>query len=227
MELEIRLFAGIEESLGTDSIRCNLPNAATVSDLVAYLRQAHPQATRQIEQALVAVNRRYAIPETVLNETDEIALIPPVGGGSDDTSLPSCLITTEPLDLNRAYEQLIHPSCGGVATFCGTVREWTQGRQTKYLTYQAYKEMAEEQMRRIEYEVSKAFPGTLLLQWHRIGHLHPTETAVICGAASPHRDVAFDAARMLIERLKKEVPIWKKEFYNDGETTWQPNESPN
>lgn len=85
--------------------------------------------------------------------------------------------------------------------------------------------MALSQMEKIQTDVTNLWPGVATVQWHRIGRLDPQEIAVICGAAAPHRDAAFQAARMLIERLKKEVPIWKKEAYVSGQTTWQANPS--
>ncbi len=224
MQVTVKLFAGLAESLGRSEITCDLAEPATVESLKRTLGEMYPEVQGQISRALVGVNRSYVSPQEAIRTEDEIALIPPVGGGSPDSDLPSCLISSEPLDVAKAFEQLESVYCGGTVLFCGTVREWTKGRQTKSLTYEAYKEMAEAQMREIEAEVQAEWPGTLTLQWHRVGHLEPTDIAVICAAAAPHRNAAFEAARRLIERLKKEVPIWKKEFYADGDSTWQPNE---
>lgn len=134
------------------------------------------------------------------------------------------MITTSELDLQAARDALNSPAFGGHVFFAGTVREWTKGRQTAYLEYESYIEMAIPLMEAIEADVKRLYPGVETLQWHRIGHLNPTDIAVICAAAAPHRDVAFDAARMLIERLKKEVPTWKKEVYQDGAVEWQAND---
>lgn len=224
MEVTVKLFAGLAETLGTAAVTCDLSSTATVADMKRSLSLLYPDMSLQISRALVAVNQRYADLDVAIRSTDEVALIPPVGGGSGNSNLPSCLITSDELDVSQAFKQLESVYCGGTVLFCGTVREWTKGRQTHSLTYEAYKEMAETQMRQIEVEVQTEWPGILTLQWHRIGNLNPTDTAVICAAASPHRDSAFAAAQMLIERLKKEVPIWKKEFYADGDSTWQPNE---
>ncbi|MCL6637947.1 MAG: molybdenum cofactor biosynthesis protein MoaE, partial [Alicyclobacillus sp.] len=176
---------------------------------------------RELEQALVAVNLQYAEDTVCLREDDEIALIPPVGGGAKADH--DCRIQVEPLDLSAAYDFLVRPECGGTVLFSGTVREWTGERRTAHLEYEAYEAMALTQMRAIAADVARQFPGVVTLQWHRTGHLLPTEIAVICGASAPHRDAAFQAARLLIDRLKREVPIWKKEIYADGAVTWQPN----
>lgn len=141
-----------------------------------------------------------------------------------NTEVSSCMITTSELSLAAAREALDSPRFGGHVFFAGTVREWTKGRQTAYLEYESYIDMAIPLMQAIEADVKDLYPSVETLQWHRIGHLNPTDIAVICAAASPHRDDAFDAARMLIERLKKEVPIWKKEVYQNGEIEWQAND---
>ncbi len=226
MKVTVRLFANFSELFQKQTLTVDMPEGTTVGDLRSYLREAWPQAAALLDKTMIAVNREYANIGCSIHESDEIALIPPVGGGSPgDPSLSSCLITQNPLVIEDAYRLLENTKHGGIVLFAGTVREWTKGRQTVHLTYDAYVEMATEQMRRLEREVKEQFPTAELLQWHRIGLLFPPDIAVICAAASPHRDVAFQAARMLIERLKKEVAIWKKEQYTDGEAIWQPNES--
>jgi MoaE-MoaD fusion protein len=226
LQIKIRLFANFSELLQKDTLTVELNEKATVGDLRIRLQSALPDYTTLLGKTLIAVNREYADGTHPITEGDEIALIPPVGGGSPETVLAeSCKISNEPLRIEEAYQLLTDARNGGVVLFTGTVREWTKGRQTLHLTYDAYVEMATAQMRKIEQEVKEQFPDVTTLQWHRVGLLYPTDTAVICAAASPHRDVAFQAARMLIERLKKEVAIWKKEQYADGEAAWQPNES--
>lgn len=226
LQIKIRLFANFSELLQKDTLTVELNEKATVGDLRIRLQSALPDYTTLLGKTLIAVNREYADLTHPITERDEIALIPPVGGGSPEAVLAeSCKISNEPLQIEEAYRLLTDARNGGVVLFTGTVREWTKGRQTQSLTYDAYVEMATAQMRKIEQEVKEQFPDVITLQWHRVGLLYPTDTAVICAAASPHRDVAFQAARMLIERLKKEVAIWKKEQYADGEAVWQPNES--
>ena len=225
MRITVRLFANLIELLGKDHLVVELPEHATVGDLRQRLLIEEPSLHSHIDRTLVAVNRSYADSIHPLNPEDEVALIPPVGGGSAaDPSEDTCRISRDPLDISAAYHLLESVYHGGTVLFCGTVREWTKGRQTSHLTYDAYTEMAIAQMRQIEADVKAQFPTVATLQWHRVGLLYPTDIAVICAASSPHRDDAFQAARILIERLKKEVAIWKKEQYVDGEAKWQPNE---
>ncbi len=231
LSVTVKLFAGLAETIGHREVALDLPASATVKDLKTVFVRLYPGSAGQIEHCLVAVNRTYKSDNQPVLPAEEIALIPPVGGGSPEAdpriseALPSCLVTEDELNVDAAFKQLESVYCGGTVIFCGTVREFTRGRQTKSLTYEAYIEMAEQKMREIEQEVKNEWPGVETIQWHRIGHLWPTDIAVICAAASPHRDTAFAAARALIERLKQQVPIWKKEFYADGDSDWQPNES--
>ncbi len=224
MQYTVRLFAGIAESFGKTQVNVTTSEPLTPASLKDQMIAQFPEAADQIRRALVAVNQQYAGSEVPLQESDEIALIPPVGGGSGDSDW-SCRILSTPLNVAEAYEMLVNARNGGTVLFMGTVREWTKSRQTLYLTYEAYEEMALQQMKKIEEDVRREFPEATTLQWHRIGRLDPTDIAVICGAAAPHRDTAFQAARMLIERLKAEVPIWKKEYYADGEETWRENQT--
>lgn len=219
VKVTVKLFAGLAEQAGAPSIDVDLEGEQnTVEAVKAAVAKQLTDSVASVRRALVAVNRNYANDRQVISSDDEVALIPPVSGGS---SVRSCVITTEPLDPLEAMRQLTDAACGGTVLFSGTVREWTRGRQSLYLEYEAYQDMALSQMAQIEADVQAQWPGVRTLQWHRVGQLYPTDIAVLCAAASPHRDAAFEAARMLIERLKREVPIWKKEFYADGETTWQ------
>lgn len=219
----VHVFAGLAERLGCRQVELNLPAThLSLQQLRSALSDQFPHARAEIMSAIVALNQAYAQDASVVQPSDEIALIPPVGGGSDEPQYLVRVSDTE-LDISAAYKALSNPHNGGIVLFCGTVREWTQDRRTTHLSYEAYRPMALRQMDRIAAEAAHAYPSVTTLQWHRIGDLLPEDIAVICAAASPHRNDAFEVARTLIERLKKEVPIWKKEYYVDGEVTWQAN----
>jgi len=223
MNYTIRLFAGIAEHIGKTATIA-LPEPQSVDTVIAALQAQYPEMYSQFQRALIAVNRVSVDVHHTVHWEDEIALIPPVGGGSPvSDAFPSRLITSEPLSVESAFRQLESVYCGGTVLFCGTVREWTKDKQTDYLEYESYLEMAMEQMRMIEDDVKREWPGVLTLQWHRVGKLLATDVAVICAAAAPHRAHAFEASRCLIERMKKEVPIWKKEYFKNGDAAWREN----
>ena len=126
------------------------------------------------------------------------------------------VVTSEPLALERALALVEDPSAAGITTFLGVVRDHNDGRKVTLLEYEAYGSMAERQMARLGAEIEAEIPGVRLLAWHRTGALRVGDTAVICIAASAHRDAAFRACRRLIDRIKEDVPIWKREHGTDG-----------
>lgn len=121
-----------------------------------------------------------------------------------------------PLDLNEALAAVQADEVGGISVFVGTVRNHNEGRDVTLLEYQAYESMAEKQMRRIAEKIAEEIPGTRLAALHRVGSLKIGDAAVICVAATPHRDEAFRACRLLIDRIKEDVPVWKREHGPDG-----------
>ncbi|GMA60661.1 molybdenum cofactor biosynthesis protein MoaE [Alicyclobacillus fastidiosus] len=224
MQLHVRLFANLREIFEAQQITMEAPDGLEVNGVVPLLMARYPEAVPALTNVMVAVNQVLAPPHAVLHPSDEIALLPPVGGGSvpiEDNQLLK--ISSAPLVVEEAYRHLEDVNHGGTVIFVGTVREWTRDKQTAYLSYEAYESMALSQMQQIQAEVEAQFDGVTTLQWHRVGKLNPLDIAVICGASSPHRNSAFEAARTLIERLKKEVTIWKKEVYTDGDSVWQEN----
>jgi molybdopterin synthase catalytic subunit len=128
-------------------------------------------------------------------------------------------IVTEPIDVGQVVEMVSDPSMGAVVPFLGVVREWTKGKRTLYLYYDAYVDMAERKLAEIGEEIERKWPGSRAAIVHRIGRLDIGEVAVVVAVASPHRADAFEASRYGIERIKEVVPIWKKEYWEDG-TAW-------
>jgi MoaE-MoaD fusion protein len=224
LQLSIRLFANLREQFGTSQISIDVREPICAEELIDALVERYPSSAQALVNVMVARNHVLLEPKDILTSEDEIALIPPVGGGEIKQTHPLSLrLSSEPLRVEEAYQTLEDINHGGTVLFIGTVREWTGARQTHHLSYEAYEDMALRQMASIQEEIESMYPGTSTLQWHRTGRLHPPDIAVICGASSPHRDNAFAAARELIERLKKEVTIWKKEIYVDGASVWQAN----
>jgi molybdopterin synthase catalytic subunit len=129
-------------------------------------------------------------------------------------------LTRDTIDYHALTEHVRRNDCGAVVTFLGTVRELTDGKQTIALDYEAYSEMAEKKLAEIEREVRSRWPVGDVVMIHRLGHLELGEISVAVGVSCPHRDDAFSACRLAIDRIKEIVPIWKKENWADGSTEW-------
>jgi molybdopterin synthase catalytic subunit len=165
----------------------------------------------------VSVNHEYAQPAQILREGDEVGLLPPVSGGSDrEDDTGRIAIIRDVIDAEKLVAAAKHGSDGAVVVFDGIVRNNTRGRQTLYLDYEAYEEMALKQMNELAAQACERFGVRHVTIVHRLGRLVIGETSVLIIAASAHRGQAYDASRWLIDTLKRTVPIWKKETFADG-----------
>jgi len=167
---------------------------------------------------LFAVNQEYAAQDAELKDNDELAIFPPVSGGTHDFFE----LTTEPIDVGSVARRVVLPECGAIVSLDGFTREWTKGRQTKYLIYEAYDGMAVSEMQRLGAEAHKRFDIAHIGIVHRTGRLEIGETSVVISVSAPHRKAAFEACEWAIRELKRTVPIWKKEVYEDGEAWVEP-----
>ncbi|KXG43837.1 molybdopterin converting factor subunit 1 [Tepidibacillus infernus] len=213
MQIKIKFFAGIAEATRKREHTLHLDHTPTVKDLIHLLTNEFPIAAEMIKRSMVSINHDYAKPDQNITETDEIALIPPVSGGEE----PLFEVTTEPLYADQLIAKVSNPMAGAILTFVGTVREFTYGKRTTYLEYEAYPEMAIKKMEEIAKEIKEKWPNTKVAMSHRIGKLAIEEISVIIAVATPHRDAGFEAGRYAIERLKQIVPVWKKEIWENGE----------
>ncbi|NKQ35913.1 MAG: molybdopterin converting factor [Chloroflexi bacterium] len=237
MELEIRLFATLRDKAGQDRILITLAEPATVADVLAAATTAYPKLAEALDSSIVSVNKAFAGEDTAVHPGDEIAIFPPVSGGSDRPWPTYFAITTAELDFNEIHRRLVQPDVGAVVSFTGSVRGQTRRDglppETIYLEYEAYAEMAEEKMAQIAREIWQKWPlvkGIAIVQ--RIGRLDVGEITTFVACASGHRDQGvFDAARYGIDRLKEIVPVWKKEVGSDQsawiEGHYQPTEADN
>ena len=220
--VRVLFFATLKERAGTKETSVELTDAGSVLDLKMELRERFPDLERSLESVLVSVNREYAFDEDVIADGAEVALFPPVSGGSGE-SLPTIFAITEnELDLNELLEKITQASTGAACIFTGIVRGITRrgdAHETDYLEYEAYGPMAEAKMRQVAEEIRQKWPaveGIAIVQ--RIGHLVPGTPTVLIACTAAHRDTGvFEAARYGIDRLKQIVPIWKKEIGPDGE----------
>ena len=216
MELQVKLFATLRDRAGSAHVNVDLPDEATVSVLLDRLAAAQPQLAPTIATCVVAVNQEFAFGSTPIRSGDEVALFPPVSGGS----FPEMLrITAGPIDLNELVAAVTLPSTGAVCTFTGTVRGVSSDHATAQLHYEAYTPMAEAKLKQVADEIRARWPlvqGIAIVQ--RVGRLNVGEFTVLIAVSAGHRDQGvFEAARYGIDRLKEIVPVWKKEIGPGGE----------
>jgi molybdopterin synthase catalytic subunit len=226
MSVEIHLvaFATAADALGTGERDLELPDGATVADLRRVLEGAHPALKPHWPRLAVAIDGRLAGPQAALPDGCEVALLPPVSGGAPE-AVPVPVLVDGPLDVAAIVARVTSPRRGAVVTFLGTVRNHHQGRPVERLTYAAYRPMAEAGLRRIAGELQEAGEELAVEIVHRLGEVPAGEPSVVIAVGSPHRGAAYEASRVALERLKKEVPIWKKEHYAGGEAEWREEES--
>ncbi len=218
MRVRVLLFGVLRDSFGTAERWVELPDGAcSVSTLLRHLEAGADPALRALWPRLaVAVNQQYARAGDPVTGDDEVALLPPVSGGTGDPASDRVVLTEAPLRSAEAVALLKAGSDGAVVVFDGIVRDNTRGRRTEYLLYEAYGPMALAGMRELAAEAGRRFPVRAVLLHHRLGRLEVGETSVLIAVASAHRGAAFDACRWVIDTLKQTVPIWKKEFFVDG-----------
>ena len=209
----VRLFASYREAAGLGRVEMDLPPGATVKDAIAEVVKRYPLIAEG-RTVVIAKNREYVDASEPLAEGDEVALIPPVSGGA--TSVAPIMVSATPLSLDDALEAVKDSGYGGIVLFLGTVRDRSRGKRVTHLEYEAYAEMAEAKMREIAKELESRYSPARVVMHHRVGDLGIGDVAVIVAAGAPHRDAAFAAAREAIDTLKTIVPIWKKEFAEDG-----------
>lgn len=210
MKITVRYFAIIRERTGMNHEAIELPTGATVDALFEAIVELHPTVSELKPILRFAVNQQFASAETALTEGDEVVFIPPVSGGNG-----RILLTTSPLDLMTLRDTVVSPKFGAVVMFEGVVRDHRAGEAVETLEYETYEEMALRQLCKVATEVESEFPVQVGIH-HRHGLMNVGDTAVVIAVGSAHRGPAFDACRQVIERLKSEVPIWKKETGPDG-----------
>ncbi len=220
MQIQVLFFAHFKEKAGTSKVMVVLPDGATVGALKTALAGQFPATALLMGNSVVSVNQQFAFDGDPIPDGAEVAIFPPVSGGS---GLPTILqITGDVLDLDGLVRQVTLPTTGAVAVFTGVVRGSTlrgQAHETARLEYEAYKPMAEAKMAQVAEEIRERWPaveGIAIVQ--RVGLLDPGTPTVLIACSAAHRDTGcFEAARYGIDRLKEIVPVWKKEIGPDGE----------
>jgi molybdopterin synthase catalytic subunit len=203
VRVTVRLFAGLRERAGT--ARVEVDGVERVEDVWAKLELGDEPGG-----LLYALNREYVERDAALADGDEVALIPPVSGGA-------LRISAEPLDIARVVDEATSDDAGAVATFVGTVRRRSRGRDVLYLEYEAFEEMAESMLARLADELTAKHGLTSVAIHHRTGRVEIGEASVAIAVSAAHRAAALDACREAIDTLKETIPLWKKEVYAGGE----------
>lgn len=222
----VLFFATLKDSAGINSTTVELPESARVLDLKAILSKNIPGLNKAMETAITSVNHNYALDEELIPDGAEVAIFPPVSGGTETINRKPTVISIleEEIDIMDVLRHITLETTGAVCFFTGVVRGITDGDTpyaTEFLEYEAYHPMAEKKMGQIAHEIRSRWPaiqGVAIIQ--RIGHLNSGTPAAVIACSATHRDTGvFEAARYGIDRLKEIVPIWKREF-GSGEGTW-------
>jgi len=223
MRIRVLLFGQLKDIVGRPEESLELQPGARLSDLVAHYSHRFAKFRPLAGSIACSINQEYASASAVLHEGDEVGLLPPVSGGTDAQARTQaileskhCAIVLEKIATQQIAESLKAPQDGATVIFEGIVRNNTRGRPTLYLDYEAYKPMAINEMERLAQAALEQFKVRDVRLIHRLGRLQIGETSVLIVVASAHRGAAFEACRWIIDTLKKTVPIWKKEYFDDG-----------
>jgi len=220
MRIRVLFFGILKDLTGRADEFLDLPEHATLVDVLRHYEKTNPRWKDLMASIAMSVNREYADPQAKLKQDDEVALLPPVSGGSGEPpgvrTFKHTAVVREKIDTQAILDGIKQPEDGGAVVFEGIVRDNSRGRRTLYLDYEAYEEMALKQMEELAGRALSRFKIRDVAIIHRIGRLEIGETSVLIVVASAHRAAAFDASRWLIDTLKRTVPIWKKEYFEDG-----------
>jgi molybdopterin converting factor subunit 1 len=249
ISVHVLFFGAARDATGADEVDLKLNPPHDSESAFEQLLTTYPALRRFGKSLLFAVNQEYARPDREISDGDELAVFPPVSGGSEDNSATEAQsheeretennrapsagsadgssaptygrdffeLTTDPIDVGEVARRVVVPECGATVTLDGYAREWTRGRRTLYLVYETYAPMAMREMERLGQQAHVKFEIAHIGIVHRTGRLEIGETSVVIAVSAPHRRAAFEACQWAIRELKRTVPIWKKEFFEDGE----------
>ncbi len=222
MRARVLFFGMLKDLVGIASEEIDLPEGADLASVFDHYAARQPRLRELAPSIVAARNREFADLSTAVADGDELAFLPPVSGGIErsleaESGTHYFALTRHAIDTRAIIHRLLTGAEGAVVTFEGTVRNNTKGRPTLYLDYECYEEMALKIMARIGCEIARGFAISRLAMVHRLGRMLVGETSVAVIVTAPHRRPAFEAALEGINRLKKTVPIWKKEYFVDGE----------
>jgi len=225
MQVKVLFFGLARERAGRAEERIDLEDGEQLSDLHRQCETRFPRL-KEIERSLVtAVNQEIASKSHRLHDGDEVAFLPPVSGGAEVeisnlkfqiSNSFQCKLVQSPISAKELVNWASAPEDGAVVAFEGIVRNHSNGKRTLYLDYEAYEPMALRKLEELASEVKARFPVDRVAIVHRLGRMEIGETSVAIVVSSAHRKAAFQACHYAIDRLKQTVPIWKKEYFEDG-----------
>lgn len=225
--VRVLFFGAARDAAGQAEATISLHPPANAASAFEQVVAAFPALRRFRRSLLFAINEEYAKADREVRSGDELAVFPPVSGGSGEApsinsaATPQAFdffeLTTEAISVGDVARRVVLPQCGATVTLDGYAREWTKGRQTQHLVYEAYAPMALNELRRLGREAREKFQIAYIGIVHRTGKLEIGETSVVISVGAPHRRAAFEACEWAIRELKRTVPIWKKEVFADGE----------
>jgi MoaE-MoaD fusion protein len=219
MRVRVLLFGQLKDIIGRQEDSLELEPGARLSAVMAYYAQRFPGFQPIAASIACSLNQEYAAGSATLHEGDEVGLLPPVSGGKsglEELQSEHCAIVRSPIATQQIANALKAGEDGATVVFEGIVRNHSRGRRTLYLDYEAYEAMALNELQRLSHSALERFGVRDVRIVHRLGRLKIGETSVLIVVASAHRAAAFEACRWLIDSLKKTVPIWKKEYFEDG-----------
>jgi len=222
--IRVLFFGMLKEIVGFSEDRLEIVEGATLADVFSHYAAKQPRLEELSRSIVLAANRSFAERSLIINDGDEIAFLPPVSGGSgpythviEEVAGHFFALTRDAINLGDLRHRQIRPEDGGVVIFEGVVRNHSSGRRTRFLDYECYEGMAINEMARIGRDLAARHEISRITMVHRLGRIEIGEASVVILVTSPHRKPAFDAALEAINRLKKTVPVWKKEYFEDGE----------
>jgi molybdopterin converting factor subunit 1 len=223
MQIRVLFFGLLKDFADSSDQTVQLPEGATIESLFAHFVSRYPKLEGLADSIALARNQQFAQPGELLADGDEIAFLPPVSGGTAYTHREVSpeghivALTREVIDTQSLSREILQGLDGAICAFEGVVRNNSGGRQTRFLDYECYEGMAIKIMAELAVDIAKAHAISRIAMVHRLGRMEIGEASVVIIAAAPHRRPSFDAALEGINRLKKTVPIWKKEYFVDGE----------
>jgi molybdopterin synthase catalytic subunit len=225
VRIRVLFFGALRDIVGLREDSLEVPEGGRLESVFDHYAARFPRLREMAASIVLALNQEFSRPSAALSEGDEVAFLPPVSGGAgcytheiaDPATGNFFALTRDPIDGTALAKKLLRGEDGAFVNFEGVARNNTKGRPTRYLEYECYEQMAVKMMAQIGGEIAGSWPIGRIAMVHRLGRIEIGETSVAVVVTAPHRKPAFDAALEGINRLKRMVPVWKKEYFADGE----------